>query len=312
MDEAIYKWFIRRVLICSVWVFCGMHLFCMQLRAQADAAPRSVSESEALNHMQRRVDPIYPPIAAAARVEGEVRISVLIDAQGRISSEKVLSGPLMLQGASLDAVKKWQFSFFTVNGTPEPVTTVVTIPFRLYGQLLSGKQEKAVEAWFPVFDKCRTALKAGNEVDSLNYCEQALEVSLQAGDLTGRDQLARLNSHQLYTQALMMSGNAQGALEQENLAIKEARKCFTNQDEGYAKLYYWRGAAEAKLGNGDAATADYQNAEAICRLAIANLPQSKEIYSPDLAAILKAHANLLDSMGKTAEAEKLRAEAAAL
>jgi TonB family protein len=258
------------------------------------------------------VDPVYPPIAAAARVEGDVLISVILDAQGRVASENVLSGPPMLRGAAQDAVKQWRFAPFPVNGTSEPVTTVLTIPFRLGGRLLTEKQEKAAESWFPLSEKCRSALKAGNGDDSLNYCEQALDISLHADDLTSRDQLARLNSHQLYAQALLMSGNAQAALEQVNLAIKEAKKCLTDKDEDYVKLYFWRAAAQVKLGNDNAAPADYQTAEEICRRAIASSSEMKVTYSRDLAVVLKAHAALLDKMGKTAEADKLRAEAAAL
>jgi hypothetical protein len=38
----------------------------------------------------------------------------------------------------------------------------------------------------------------------------------------------------------------------------------------------------------------------------------KSRYGQELASMLKQHAALLDSMGRTAEAERLRAEAAAL
>jgi hypothetical protein len=43
-----------------------------------------------------------------------------------------------------------------------------------------------------------------------------------------------------------------------------------------------------------------------------HLPEMKKTYSQCLAAILKQHAALLDQMGKTADAAKLRAEASPL
>jgi hypothetical protein len=69
---------------------------------------------------------------------------------------------------------------------------------------------------------------------------------------------------------------------------------------------------EANLGQNDSALADYTVAEATHRKAIANLPAMKARYGPTLAAILKEHADLLDKMGRTEEAAKLRAEAAGL
>jgi tetratricopeptide (TPR) repeat protein len=220
----------------------------------------------------------------------------------------------MLRQAALDAVKNWQFAPFAVNGVAAPVTTTLAVPFHIehHGPQPTADQEKAAQAWFPLSDKCRNALRAQNQEDSLNLCKQALEMSLKAGDLTSSDQLGRLDSHQLYGHALLMAGRAQEALDQENLAIAEAKKCLTDKDEEYATPFVWRAIVEANLGQGGAALADFQTAEETYRRAIAHLPDMKKIYSQNLASTLKTHAALLDSMGRTADAEKLRAEAAAL
>lgn len=295
-----------------VSLFCMAFLCSHNLWGQGDAGPRTVSEAEARQHLSQKVDPVYPPIAAAARIQGDVGISVLIDAGGKIASEKAVSGPAMLQQAAMDAVKKWQFEPFTKNGVSESVKTVLTIPFQLEGPKLTPEQEKAAQACFPLSDKCRSALRTQNVEDSLNFCKQALDMSFKAGDLTSSDQLMRMDLHQLYGHALLMGGRAQEALEEENLAIAEARKCLTDTDEEYATPYVWRAVVEANLGRGDSALADFQTAEETYRRAIAHLPDMKKIYSQNLASTLKTHATLLDSMGRTAEAEKLRAEAAAL
>jgi tetratricopeptide (TPR) repeat protein len=109
-----------------------------------------------------------------------------------------------------------------------------------------------------------------------------------------------------------MAGRAQEALDQENLAIAEAKKCLTDKDEEYATPFVWRAIVEANLGQGDPALADFQTAEETYRRAIAHLPDMKKIYGQNLASTLKTHATLLDMMGRPADAEKLRAEAAAL
>ncbi len=295
-------------------VVFGTLLFSHALFGQTNAGLKTVSEADARQHLTQKTDPLYPPIAAAARIEGDVVISVVVDTNGQVASEKVLSGPAMLQQAALDAVKKWQFAPFTADGTAMRVTTTLTIPFHLehHGPQPTAEQEIAAQAWFSLSAKCRNVLKAQSKEDSLNLCKQALDMSFKAGDLTSSDQLARLDSYQLYGHALLMAGRAQEALDQENLAIAEAKKCLTDKDEEYASPYVWRAIAEANLGQGDAALADFQAAEETYRRAIANLPDMKKIYSQYLASTLKTHAALLDMMGRPDDAEKLRAEAAAL
>jgi TonB family protein len=293
---------------------CSLILFLQLSAAQTNITAKAVSEADARQHLNQKIDPVYPPIAAAARIEGDVVISVLIDANGNIASEHVLSGPAMLQQAALDAMKKWQFAPFAANGAAMQVTTTLTIPFHLehHGPQPTAEQEKAAQAWFPLSDKCRNALKAQNGQDSLDLCKQALDMSLKAGDLTSSDQLGMMLSYQYYGHALLSAGRRQEALEQENLAIAESKKCLTDKDEEYAIPFFWRAYIEAQLGQNDAASADFATAEASERKAILNLPDMKIRYGQELASMLKQHATLLDTMGMTVDAEKLRAEAAAL
>jgi TonB family protein len=292
----------------------GTVLFSHALFGQTNAGPANLPEADARQHLSQKTDPVYPPIAAAAHIEGDVVISVVIDTKGQVVSEKVLSGPAMLDQAALDAVKKWTFAPFTANGIIEPVNTTLTIPFHLehHGPQPTAEQEQAAQALFPLANKCRDALRAQNTQDALDLCKQALDMSLKAGDLTNSDQLGRLDAHQLYGHALLSAGRAQEALDQENLAIAEAKKCVNDKDEEYAEPFFWRAIVEAHLGDANEALSDFQTAEATMRRAIINLPDMKEHYSSYLAAILKQHAALLDMMGRQDEATKLRAEAGSL
>ncbi len=293
---------------------CALILAVQLSEAQTNMAAKAISEADARQHLNQKIDPVYPPIAAAARIEGDVVISVLIDASGSVASERVLSGPAMLQQAALDAVKKWRFEPFTASSAAMPVTSTLTISFHLehHGPQPTAEQEQAAQAWFPLSDKCRDALKTQNREDSLDFCRQTLDMSFKAGDLTSSDQLGRLNSHQLYGHALLMAGRAQEALDQENLAIAEAKKCVTDKEEEYAEPFFWRAIVEAHLGDAKGALSDFQTAEVTMHRAIINLPDMKEHYNTYLGAILKQHAALLDMMGRPADAEKLRAEASAL
>jgi TonB family protein len=293
---------------------CALILFAQFSAAQNNIAAKAISEADARQNISQKIDPVYPPIAAAAHIEGDVEISLLIDANGDVASEKVLSGPAMLQQAALDAVKKWHFTPFTTTDAAVPVTTTITIPFHLehHGPQPAAEQEKAAQAWFPLSDKCRSSLRGQDAQDALEKCKQALDMSLKAGDLTSSDQLARLDAHQLYGHALLTAGRAQEALDQENLAIAEAKKCLTDTDEEYASPFVWRAIVDANLGQGDAALADFQTAEETYRRAMVHLPDMEKVYGRDLASTLRTHAALLDRMGRSTDADKLRAEAAAL
>ena len=137
-------------------------------------------------------------------------------------------------------------------------------------------------------------------------------MSLKAGDLTSSDQLAMLDSYQAYGHALLAAGNAQQALIEENKAVEVAKAHLKETDQEYAMPFYWRALAEQNLGQSDAALADFGIAEETHRRAIAHLPEMKQMYGRYLASILRQHAALLESIGKSDEAAKLRTEAASL
>jgi TonB family protein len=282
--------------------------------AQMANGPITLSESDARHHLLQHDDPLYPPIAKAARVQGDVVIGLVINESGQVASEKVVSGPAMLQQAALDAVKKWRFTPFQANGVSTQTATTLTIPFHIDkpGEGPTAEQDKSAQAWFPLSDKCRSAIKAQNAQDALDFCKQALDMSNKAGDFNSSDQLGRVESLQMYGHALIIAHRVQDAIEQENMAVQEAKKCLKESDQEFAMPFFWRAIAEANLGQVDAALADFEISEETHRKAIANLPEMKEMYSKYLASILKTHAALLDQLGRSADAAKLRTEAAAL
>src|SRR6185295_6243007 len=73
------------------------------------------------------VRPVYPPIAQSARVQGVVIIEATIGVNGSVEEAKVLRSIPLLDQAALDAVKKWEFTPTTLNGTPVPVIMTVTV-----------------------------------------------------------------------------------------------------------------------------------------------------------------------------------------
>jgi protein TonB len=77
------------------------------------------------------VDPVYPQIARAARVEGVVILEATIDARGRVVDVRVLRSVPLLDQAAMDAVRQWIYTPTLLNGAPVPIVMTVTVNFRL-------------------------------------------------------------------------------------------------------------------------------------------------------------------------------------
>jgi periplasmic protein TonB len=77
------------------------------------------------------VEPVYPQIALAARVQGTVILQAVIDEQGSVRELRVLRGHPLLDAAAMQAVAKWQFTPTLLNGTTVPVVMTVTVTFAL-------------------------------------------------------------------------------------------------------------------------------------------------------------------------------------
>jgi TonB family protein len=75
------------------------------------------------------VNPVYPPAAIAAKLEGGVDIEVVIAVDGTVKSARVLTGNAMLRDAALTAVRQWTFLPTLENGRPTERIATITIKF---------------------------------------------------------------------------------------------------------------------------------------------------------------------------------------
>ena len=77
------------------------------------------------------IRPVYPAIARAAHVEGTVVVEAIISRSGTIESLHVLSGPMMLRSAALDAIQAARYKPYRLNGEAVDVQTTITVNFRM-------------------------------------------------------------------------------------------------------------------------------------------------------------------------------------
>jgi protein TonB len=77
-----------------------------------------------------KVEPIYPKIAIAAGIRGEVRLHAIIAKDGTIQSISVVSGHPLLVKAAEDAVRQWRYRPYVLNKEPVEVETFITVNFK--------------------------------------------------------------------------------------------------------------------------------------------------------------------------------------
>lgn len=78
-----------------------------------------------------KTQPLYPAIARAAGVSGVVVLHAIISKQGTIENLSVVSGPEMLRGAAVDAVKQWRYRPYMLGAEPTDVDTTITVNFSI-------------------------------------------------------------------------------------------------------------------------------------------------------------------------------------
>jgi periplasmic protein TonB len=78
-----------------------------------------------------RVDPLYPAIARANRIQGQVTLDAIISKEGTIENLRAVSGQPMLVPAALDAVRQWRYRPYLLNGSPVEVETHITVNFHI-------------------------------------------------------------------------------------------------------------------------------------------------------------------------------------
>jgi len=80
-----------------------------------------------------RVQPVYPPLAREARIQGTVELRAIVSKAGTIENLAVVSGHPMLVKSALQAVRQWRYRPYLLNSEPIEVETEITVNFVLSG-----------------------------------------------------------------------------------------------------------------------------------------------------------------------------------
>jgi len=100
--------------------------------APSGQAPRRIrvgADVQAAN-LVHQVEPVYPPLAEQAGIEGTVRFSAIIDKEGHVSNVQLVSGHPVLVEAAREAVIQWMYKPTLLNGQPIEVVAQVEVIFK--------------------------------------------------------------------------------------------------------------------------------------------------------------------------------------
>jgi protein TonB len=97
------------------------------------ATPQRVRISQGVTRglLIHSVEPPYPVLARAARVQGDVVLRAIIDKNGNIQDLQLVTGHPMLVPSAIAAVKQWRYKPYLLNGNPVEVDTTITVIFAL-------------------------------------------------------------------------------------------------------------------------------------------------------------------------------------
>ena len=265
-------------------------------------------------HLVKQTDPVYPPIAKAAHVSGQVKLQVEIGTDGHVVSAKSTGGPAMLIGAAQECVKQWLYEPVLVGGKPVKASTVVIVPFGLPAPI-NPNDEKIAAQFFPLDQACIKAVSSNAPTsDQAETCKKAADV---ADQFSVQERFIERRGVFVYTStALRRNKQNEAALGYANKAVAVVEQGH-DDGSGSSAAYGVRAQAEAQLGDLVKASQDLTKAEEFERSAIISMGGmnesfAKRQYIPILKGMLGFHAQILTALGKpeeaavkTSEAEKL-------
>lgn len=289
----------RTLLLSSVLSFAHLVAFSQE--------PVKLKSEQISQLIDSRVEPVYPPIAKAARVVGTVVFDIVIGPTGKLESMKVVSGPAMLQQAAIDALKKWTFHSLEQQGKKEAASGEVSIEFSLgISSEAAKKDEEIAQRFFRASDECRKDLaKRDNSAEAGTACQKAADIA----DEFARDArfIERRSSYVYAAWALANCGEFTTALVNANKAVAVVQLGH-DDNSGSAAAYGIRGIVEGDLNDLPAADRDLTKAEEDQRKALAWAHEVSfehmDSYKNSLALYLRMHSALLLAQNRADEAKK--------
>jgi periplasmic protein TonB len=99
--------------------------------AVPELSPPAVSQGISGGRLVRRVSPTYPAQALLQGLQGKVILDAVIFEDGTVHDLKVAEGHPVLARSAMEAVQRWRYQPYELNGQPVKTQTRITIDFKL-------------------------------------------------------------------------------------------------------------------------------------------------------------------------------------
>ena len=279
---------------------------------QTDKRTTAVKPESAEQNLIEKVEPVYPPLAKQVRVQGKVKLQVVISKTGRVDSVNVVSGHPLLVQAAMNAVRQWQYKPFLADGQPVAASTEVEVPFSLgISDANYQAEQKSNDDYFKREDECRNLLKAQKYAEAEASCKSAVEL---AEKLPSERQNERRIANELTGEALLHEKKFPEALSlfKTELAIGEASLKPTDAELGYA--YHHVALGYHATGDLQQAQSYYEKSEATLRAAREHMDGDffKNQYAKAIQSVLWDYIVLLQQTGQNDAAAKAQQHADAI
>jgi Ca-activated chloride channel family protein len=98
--------------------------------ASADEFKRiTISGGVLQGNATKKVQPVYPPTAKAARATGAVQIQITVNESGEVIDARAISGHTLLRDAAAQAARQWRFKPTQLSGKPVKTQGILTFNF---------------------------------------------------------------------------------------------------------------------------------------------------------------------------------------
>lgn len=292
-----------------VVIVSACFLFICSHAISAQELPR-IDEFVLAQHIDHRVDPVYPAIAKAALVHGTVVVEIQVGADGKVQQVKAVSGPPMLQQSAIDCVKQWSYKPFLVNGSPAKVRGKIQIDFDLGNDTPTDAEEKISQRYFVQADECRKSNASKNTEEAATVCKKAAEIAEEFP--ADRRFIEKRSAFVQASWALMQNNNLNDAMHYTTRAV-EIVELGHDDNSGSNGAYYMKGFVEGRLGLYADSDRDLEMAEDFERKAIDWAKSEKFVhldsYYQAYDVTLRLHAKVLEVMGRADDSKKRMDEA---
>jgi tetratricopeptide (TPR) repeat protein len=205
--------------------------------------------------------------------------------------------------SAIEAVKKWKYKPFLVDGQPMTVKAEIEVPFSLgISEADYKKEQEASHDYFKQEDRCRALIKAQHFTEAEAACKTAVDL---AERLPASRQMERLSAYRNTGIALFYQRKFSDALGlyQHELSIAQATLKPDEAELGYA----YHDVALGLHGTGDLqqARSYYERAETTLEQAREHIDSAflKNQYSGSIKSVLLGYAVLLRQSGASSGAD---------